>query len=287
MVADKHDSTSIAFEVILHLILREISEHALKKSTPIRILDVGCGNGKLISFLQSRLSEVLDAHKVDIHGCDIEEENVQKFGYLEKTRESLARSFPDINWAQRIITIPERGYWPLTQKFDIIISNVVLEHVRDKEWFFRNISMNLTATGASIHIFPTSHIIVEPHLKIPFVHKIANLKIRSRWIKIMGNRNYRENPGKYADYVQHYTYYSSEAEIHRLCKDYNLSSDFTDSPLLYFFKANQILRRNTFPSQSDSLNLFVMWLLHKVLRYGSSVTVRCTKKNNYRALTER
>ena len=59
---------------------------------------------------------------------------------------------------------------PFDLKFDIVIANQVFEHIENKKLIFKQIYNCLSDKGLLIAGFPTKEIIIEPHLKLPFIH---------------------------------------------------------------------------------------------------------------------
>lgn len=104
-----------------------------------RVLDFGCGRGSLVRAFR--------AAGFDAAGCDI---------VLEKPADELY-----------LIEQPYRLPFP-DGTFDFVVSNQVLEHVRDHSLVFRELRRVLKAGAPSIHLFPARWAPIEVHLRVPF-----------------------------------------------------------------------------------------------------------------------
>lgn len=135
----------------------------------VRILDVGCGRGDTVAWL---LSQGWDAWGVDIAP-----------EYLSRGRPYLIRAGFG---GDRLRLIGDEGNMPFESgSFDVILSNQVLEHVRDLDAFAEGI-LGVSRTGAvGVHVFPARWRIVEPHMMMPVVHWIPKGRLRDGAIKAM------------------------------------------------------------------------------------------------------
>ena len=103
----------------------------------IRILDMGCGNGQLIAFLQRKLHQLNNNIKFEIYGFDVVDSNVQVPTYFDSTIKFLEQEFAAIDWRKRIFNITTRQEWPFQDSFfNYVISNQVMEHVFDHDFSF-------------------------------------------------------------------------------------------------------------------------------------------------------
>lgn len=127
-----------------------------KFSTKHRVLDFGCGIGDSVGEL---LTLGFDAYGVDVgewwgndfpaywHDSPIPEERIRK--RLSATSEANYRlPYPD-------------------HHFELIISSQVFEHVFNYTDVFRELKRVLKPGGVSVHVFPGSTLLPEPHLGIP------------------------------------------------------------------------------------------------------------------------
>jgi ubiquinone/menaquinone biosynthesis C-methylase UbiE len=65
------------------------------------------------------------------------------------------------------------------QSFDIVVSNTVLEHVKDLDMVFAEIARVLRPNGRSLHIFPHLECWREGHCEIPFLHRFPSGRVRT------------------------------------------------------------------------------------------------------------
>lgn len=121
-----------------------------------RILDVGCGDGRFVKILRRNGYE-------NSIGTDMLLHQKNKF----QAAALLSESFPFVLAEDNI---------PLEKNsVDIIISNQVFEHVKEKEFFLSEIYRVMKDDGMAVLIFPTSEALVEHHVKLPLFH-LADLK---------------------------------------------------------------------------------------------------------------
>jgi len=120
------------------LFFRLARSEGFAPSSTARILDFGCGDG---GFVDRCLAAGYDAW-----GCDISIEQEQQ--RLKAIREPYALPFPD-------------------DSFDFIFSHQVFEHVTQPEVACRELARVLRPRGVSIHVFPSRHRLVEPHVYVP------------------------------------------------------------------------------------------------------------------------
>lgn len=180
---------------LLSIINTELSRRSPASSDTIRLLDVGCGDGRLLLYLLKALPACWPDLQFDFHGFDVGDHGMQEPGFLLEARERLEQEAPGLGWNDRIRLISEHDPWPFSREsFDVIVSNQVLEHVRDQRLFFDQIATVMKPTGFAAHIFPSAHCFVEPHLRIPFAHKVRDAALLQAWITFwsrIGVSNYR------------------------------------------------------------------------------------------------
>jgi ubiquinone/menaquinone biosynthesis C-methylase UbiE len=162
-----------------------------------RILDFGCGEGVMV--------EGLVAAGMDAHGCD----------------------FPDqLGTGERLnaIGVPYRLPYP-DDSFDAVISFEVFEHVQNYDEALREIRRVLRTEGASLHIFPSRHKPIEPHVKVPLATIIQSRPWLLFWA-MLGVRN-RFQKGKSAKevaalnerYLREQTTYYTSGEVLRRARE--------------------------------------------------------------------
>jgi SAM-dependent methyltransferase len=107
---------------------------------PIRILDVGCGNCELISYLEAYVPDFNKDLDIEVYGFDVTDSKVQFKDYFDKAFQMLTNRHSHINWETRLRIIKSEDTWPFDDNFfDIVLSNQVVEHVHDHGHFFRRI----------------------------------------------------------------------------------------------------------------------------------------------------
>lgn len=263
----------------------------------IRILDAGCGNGALISFIHRSIKSIHPALSFEIYGFDVVDHGVQAYGFLEQTISMLSADIPEINWSERLTLIHIGDAWPYQNNyFDFVLSNQVLEHVHDKPSFFAESFRVLREDGYGLHLFPLIHYIVEGHLHLPWVHRIRSHAFMRSYISLLSLlglgifREHHTSTGvsravfseKHADYINFWTSYASEAETLDMARRQNLRASFMFSTEFYSLKIRQILRFSYDSTYMTSHHRGI-WdsIIIKLLRYLSGVTLVCEKRNSY------
>ena len=128
-----------------------IQEFLLNKKD-LKILDFGCGIGNLLNVLNE--SDI----NCELYGVDIFEN--QSLFEIAKENAPFAQ----------IKRIKPYEKFDFGEKFDIILSNQVFEHIENLDDVYQHLSKILKPNGIIFCGFPTKEIIIEPHLKIPFIH---------------------------------------------------------------------------------------------------------------------
>ena len=263
-----------------------------------RILDAGCGNGRLIKYLHHSLHLLHPDRKFVIYGFDVCDHGVQAENFVSGTIDFLLSSIPDINWSSRVFSLRSNDSWETAfanMKFDFIVSNQVLEHIHNKDSFFKNIKHHLVSDGISIHLAPLKHVIHEAHINLPFAHRINNFCFLFLYILILSRigfgkyryhkkltsitlNKYAEN---HADYIFFWTNYSSESDTLNFARKHGMRADFRFSTEFYTSKLRQVLGFHCQYSYRFREYGFIDSVIVKLLRYVSSVTLICCNKNTY------
>lgn len=263
----------------------------------VSILDMGCGDGHLMAFLLRTLRAYRPALEVSLHGFDVKDSRVQEEGFFAGTLELLGREHPEIDWRPRLALIGSRDRWPYPDaSFDWVISNHVLEHVRDHEFVLEEIARVLKPGGSSAHLFPVRENVLESHLQIPFSHWIRDHDRLRRYIRVMtmlgfGNyrRHRREDPTldvarfaeTRADFLTYFTNYIRKGEVLELAKRVGLRGSFRYTEHFYWSKFRELVRM----PYAHRLRRFEPPVLHGLLVAGlsriSSVTMLLEKRQSY------
>ena len=171
-------------------------------SNQLRVLDWGCGRG-------STVSKLLDLG-IDAYGVDIDPVPIRNGSALLKAR----GEDPE----KRLIRIDANCRTPFADDFfHMIISDQVLEHVRDLRGMVAEFARITIPNNAGLHNFPAKWRIIEPHLSIPLVHWLPKNRLRYWYIRLllkhipvwkgMDNTSAAARSQIYFDYSIQKTYY--------------------------------------------------------------------------------
>lgn len=255
---------------------------------PLRILDIGCGDGLLIDSLML-LAAADGAPSVEIHGFDIGEQGYNEDSQLAKTISFLSARHPDIDWASRIRMLSGNEPWNYPPGyFDAAVSNQVIEHVHDLDGLLDNITAAVRTDGASIHLFPLAQCIPEAHCLVPFAHWISSFDARANWIALMsrigigryrqdrivlGHADVRDHARKTAAYIQCWTHYRSFADIARHCRGRGLALSYHFTKDFFATKLRRMLHLPVARGYRRLDWFGLEWLSFATLRYLSSSTL--------------
>ncbi|WP_295614120.1 class I SAM-dependent methyltransferase [Chamaesiphon sp. GL140_3_metabinner_50] len=174
-------------------------------SKPVRVLDYGCGGGEIVKLLRAR--------EVEAFGCDTfggaavysELENSVLFGTAILKMEENKIPFPD-------------------NYFDFLVSNQVIEHVRELDKTLAEFQRVLKPGGQLLTIFPDKSTWREGHCDIPFLHwfpKKSTPRIYyTLLLRSLGMGSFKEgkSPMQWSQdtciWLDEFTYYRTAAEIH-------------------------------------------------------------------------
>ncbi|MDP3000767.1 MAG: class I SAM-dependent methyltransferase [Bryobacterales bacterium] len=263
---------------------------------PVRILDIGCGDGRLLLHLYNLLKQTHPDLRVELYGLDITDPGVQNVGFIRNTRTNLQRAAPEVDWGARLKMVAVSDPWPFPPGcIHIAVSNQVCEHVRDHRAFFGETFRSLVDGGISVHVFPLKHYLLEEHLLIPLVHRINNHDLLRHWIRaasLLGIGKYRQHrrlyghdvatfAARHADYIMLYTNYLSARQLASVVKACSMRLSFRYTIDLYLSKALSLLGFTQPRAYRRSAGGLCDWLACWFLRYLSSVTVFLEKSDAY------
>ena len=170
--------------------------------------------------------------------------------------------------------------WPYTDhSVDVMISNQVLEHVSDAQFFFAETSRCLKLDGVAIHLFPLKNVIWEGHLYVPLAHRITKLLFIRAMGTCFGTERGKNIPGGHerefgecaAEYIRNYTVYRTRSQITSAANSNGLRASFEYTPYFYTSKLRAIAKR------SPKLKYFKRPVLENLssylLSYVSSITL--------------
>lgn len=165
------------------------------------ILDLGCGEGKMVQELRQNGYNAYGCDFIDTQGISDFTSTIQH-GYSKDILRSIEGS-------------PYR--LPFEDKtFDYIFSSQVFEHIMDYETTLREIYRILKPGGISLNMFPGRYIFIEPHVFVPLASVLQNRAWLLLWA-YLGVRN-RFQKGKKAKEVATLNYNYLHAQTNYLKK---------------------------------------------------------------------
>jgi SAM-dependent methyltransferase len=172
------------------------------------VLDFGCGGGTVVRMLRA---EGYEAYGADIRwpGADygdLEASDLGREGILRLYDEGRPLPFAD-------------------DYFDLVISDMVFEHVVPIEASLAELQRVLKPDGMSYHHFPSRSVWREGHIGIPFSHRLSPGRLRLAYTAALrraglgrykDDRPAREWAAEKLAWIDDWTVYRSRAEIHAL-----------------------------------------------------------------------
>lgn len=262
---------------------------------PLRVLDVGCGNGELIAYISAAFPLLQPGCELEIFGLDVADSGVQAAGFFARTVAMLRDRFPDVDWEKRLSLVTSRERWSYPDDhFDFIVSNQVLEHVADHDLLFEQIRRTLSPGSFSVHLFPLIHYVQEGHIHIPLAHRINGhgpLRSYIRFMSRLGFGSYREHKRQFgmtldqyaeehADYLTFMTNYLTGKQLLKAAKHSGLRADFRFTAGFYQAKVRTMLRRPPL-YRYDAPHPWRDAFAFSILKRVSSITLVLEKKQSY------
>jgi SAM-dependent methyltransferase len=273
---------------VTHQHLLSIVATELKPAKVIRILDAGCGRGKMIVFFHHVLTALFPESTVEIYGFDQAGHDTQSpYGYREESLAELFAEVPIVDWKKRVFMVPAGTRWPWEEGFfDAVVSNQVLEHVHDFDEFFEEAYRVLKPGGISAHLFPVKNYIYEGHIFVPFAHRILDHDLAVSYLRFMHrlgfgrldaqgrlSKNGFANPVMQADWFKRFTNYVSKKQLLFVCRKHDFRTSFRYTREFYTAKLRQVLKRK--PVYTYKSNRFVLFdkVSFAFLKYVSCITL--------------
>ena len=182
----------------------------------MKVLDYGCGNGEVVKLLRK--------NGINCYGMDV--------FYYQGSNSPILQD--PLGKSGIIKPISEERDLPVPEKyFDVIISNQVLEHVRNMKSTMFRLGKVLNDDGVMYHHFPSKEVMREGHIGITFSHWFPrNSRVRYYYTLFwrylgFGHRKDNKSPKQWTadmlDVIDRECYYREYSEIHAiLSKDYTI-----------------------------------------------------------------
>jgi SAM-dependent methyltransferase len=282
------------WKVSLHHLVRAgaselLTRHGGRLPSPLRLLDVGFGDGDLLLYAHRWLGARWPELTLDPCGYEVREQTGRLPGYPEEVVARLGSALggePGA-WAERLQVVGEGDGIPFpTGSFDLVLSNQVLEHVRDLDLLLREVARVLAPGGVSVHFFPTREVWLEPHVGLPLVHRCrdwGSARAAIRGLSRLGLGRWRRHGGDletfcdwWADFLVRFAHYRRGREFLRRARACGLRASFRYDLYAYRDKLRQLLGRGpsaAFPYRSPPSFFWRPWFHALSRRLGSTTLV--------------
>lgn len=134
-----------------------------------KVLDIGTGNGKIISLISKSCGEAISV--------DLLDERVAKDGYDFKIVKNEKLPFED-------------------NSFDVVITNHVIEHVPNQKLHMEEITRVLKKGGVVYLATPNKYWLTDPHYKLPLLSWFPR-KISAMYLKLVQGKEWDIYPQSY------------------------------------------------------------------------------------------
>jgi len=286
---DRLPAPTVAHDHLLAVIATQSAIHA----GSVRLLDVGCGEGRFIDYVLTQFASLRPDLNIECHGFDVNDSGMMGEGLQDRLVGTLQRTHPHVNWSERIAVIRSSDAWPYPDSFfDIIVSNQVLEHVTDHDLFFKESYRTLKDGGYAVHLAPLRHCLYEPHIGLPLFHHLNNHDLRVSYVRMATRlglkKQFERTAGtrssvdefseRESDVMREFTNYLSVAELYHLGKRNHLRTSLRYTPEYYRAKLRKMAGQPALRRYKRHGNVVATWLSASLLKYVASVTVFQEKK---------
>jgi ubiquinone/menaquinone biosynthesis C-methylase UbiE len=285
--AGKHIQVPLASSVT-HQHLLSVLATELAPERTIRILDVGCGQGGMISFFHVALTAIVPDARIELYGFDQVGHGTQSgTDYRAEILSRLNREVPGVRWEDRIFMVRRGEPWPWDESFfDAAVSNQVLEHVHDLDDFFGEIHRVLKPGGISVHLFPLKNYVYEGHIFAPFAHRILDHDLAVKYLRLMHRLGFGKldahgtrtrhgfaNAEMQADWFHRFTNYTTKKQLLSICRKHDLRTSFRYTREFYKAKLRQVLRRQPTSFYRRDRSVLFDKACFAFLKYISGITL--------------
>jgi SAM-dependent methyltransferase len=248
---------SVTHAHIAHVVASELAN--TNSGAEFRLLDVGCGNGQLLLALYRHLP-ALTGRSFHLSGFDVSDSRVQRSDFFSSTKLLLKEEAPNVDWSDRLRLTETDAPWPYADdSVDIVVTNQVLEHVRDLDHYMAELARVLKPGGFSINLFPVRNLFVEGHVGAPAAHRISSDDVRRSYLTCFARlglarlgpmrRTRGLSPKTYGEtrstYVASQTAYRSFRQLAESAHSRDLSASYRWTPQFFGLKLGYVLGRET------------------------------------------
>lgn len=265
-----------------HLAVALASECRSRPSgSTVRVLDAGCGDGRLLAVLHTALPELAGHLNWDLFGFDVVDSTSNRGSFPVSTIERLSGGFQDSEWDDRICACSIHDPWPFADEyFDVVVSNQVLEHVQMLGPFLGQLRRVLAPGGRSYHLFPLRNCLFEGHVLLPLAAQITGCEQRRSWVRLqhargIGRSDHRVQgevgSRRAADYVHISTHYRSWRHFVAASKPHGPLASYRYTSEFYIQKMRQLAKRPLLNAYRTDRRPFRDAIAFSALRYVSSI----------------